>query len=764
MSTVEKSIRLYAWKANYHIFDIIQDEVLSRHFNIQLMEVSTPVDLTDCRVYFHAEKPDSTTSYIECDVVDRANGKIRVSLTHQIAAVDGCVNCFIQVISESKTDLRFSGMQLNVTECDLTKSAESSSEFPALVKALGEVVPATQRADAATARANQSAENADRATEAAVVAKQNADKATSDANAATKATNEAAEATRQATAEANTATTNANKATVNANTATKNANSAASSASTAAANAEAAASRAGAAADNADATRLATDKSRADAEAATQAAVQATQETRDAITAAGQATQAANGAKDALYAAKENGEFDGYTPVRGLDYFTQTDIDTMMSEIIVRMGGNPVFGVVYPDNTIIIHGILVDGNYSLSYEMENGTLIPIGSMELDSNIYHNVRTYTDNCTNSNVEGFVAAGQKYTASIIALPGYVMSSIKVTMGGVDISSTAVKGATITIEKVTGDVEITAKAVIDTTKPTGNQANPESVDWMTDTRHSASLGSSTCEGSILTNYIRANAGDVIRVKGMKLDGSVNGELARVVCYDRDKNYLNYLVTGIKSTSSSEGAKEQVTVDGDVREYTILMHGDGTQKAKSNTYYVRLSCGLMEGYTANEVIITVNEPIEDTGGVVQPTGGNLADPTSGDWKDDYRISTSAGVKECSGHVTTNFFKVKAGDVLRVKGLSLTTYKNNHSCVAIYKADKTFQNWAVTSSAQSASGDGAKNKVAVSGDISTYTILVLDDGTQRANADTVYCRIDGTLISGYTKNDVVITINEEIA
>ena len=114
MSIVEKSIRLYAWRANYHVFDVVQDEVLSRQFNIQLMEATTPVDLSDCRVYFHAEKPDGNTCYIRCEIVDVSLGLIRFKLTHQMVAVDGMVNCFIRVISEIYTDLRFDGMSLNV--------------------------------------------------------------------------------------------------------------------------------------------------------------------------------------------------------------------------------------------------------------------------------------------------------------------------------------------------------------------------------------------------------------------------------------------------------------------------------------------------------------------------------------------------------------------------------------------------------------------------------------------------------------------------
>ena len=223
MSTVEKSIRLYAWRANYHVFDIVQDEVLSRHFNIQLMEATTPVDLTDCRVYFHVDKPDSTAVYVECEVKDAADGQIRVTLTNQMAACDGLANCFIQVVSLSNTDLRFDGLKLNVKECNLNDSAESSNEFSALVEALNEVRPATERADAATAAANKATSDANTATTQANTARDNANQATQEATAAKNATVEA-------TNKANTATANANQAAQTANQAAQNADNSAANA------------------------------------------------------------------------------------------------------------------------------------------------------------------------------------------------------------------------------------------------------------------------------------------------------------------------------------------------------------------------------------------------------------------------------------------------------------------------------------------------------------------------------------------------------
>lgn len=66
-----------------------------------------------------------------------------------------------------------------------------------------------------------------------------------------------------------------------------------------------------------------------------------------------------------------------------------------------------------------------------------------------------------NCTSSNEASSVAAGAAYTTTITASSGHTLGSITVTMGGTDISSTAVSGSAVTISSVTGTIVITAAA---------------------------------------------------------------------------------------------------------------------------------------------------------------------------------------------------------------------------------------------------------------------------------------------------------------
>lgn len=135
MSTVGKSVRLYAWKPNYHIFEIVQGEVNSRIFEIQLFESTSPINLDNCLVMFYAVKPDSTKIYVECRITDAESGNIKVVLPEQIATVSGTVSCWIQVIGNTGEDLRFDGMTIEVTECSITEGVCSSSDFAALLLA-----------------------------------------------------------------------------------------------------------------------------------------------------------------------------------------------------------------------------------------------------------------------------------------------------------------------------------------------------------------------------------------------------------------------------------------------------------------------------------------------------------------------------------------------------------------------------------------------------------------------------------------------------
>jgi hypothetical protein len=162
----------------------------------------------------------------------------------------------------------------------------------------------------------------------------------------------------------------------------------------------------------------------------------------------------------------------------------------------------------------------------------------------------------------------------------------------------------------------------------------------------------------------------------------------------------------------------------------------------------------------TGNIVITAVAEELQSY--------TNLADPASADWQEGYRLSiSSGGTSALVGHTTTNYIPCKNGDVLRVKGLTITGYTTSDSSsfakIVAYNSSKTKLGGLYGSSYQGvAAANRYETKVSVDGDVSTYTIMLNDSGVQ-TNEGLAYIRIDGLLMDGYTKNDVIITINQEI-
>lgn len=75
-----------------------------------------------------------------------------------------------------------------------------------------------------------------------------------------------------------------------------------------------------------------------------------------------------------------------------------------------------------------------------------------------------IKNTLTNCTTSNDATEIAPDGNYTATITADEGYTLTDAEVTivMGGVDITSIAYDSGTITISKVTGNVNITITAV--------------------------------------------------------------------------------------------------------------------------------------------------------------------------------------------------------------------------------------------------------------------------------------------------------------
>lgn len=73
------------------------------------------------------------------------------------------------------------------------------------------------------------------------------------------------------------------------------------------------------------------------------------------------------------------------TPVKGTDYWTEEDQESIVQQVIAALG-TPVVGLVDEDNNIVLTGNLDNGTYTLRYEDADGNQTVIGTMEIGSMI------------------------------------------------------------------------------------------------------------------------------------------------------------------------------------------------------------------------------------------------------------------------------------------------------------------------------------------------------------------------------------------
>lgn len=82
----------------------------------------------------------------------------------------------------------------------------------------------------------------------------------------------------------------------------------------------------------------------------------------------------------ALAQAKVSGEFDGAdgkTPIKGTDYWTEDDQETIIQRVLTELGAIPVFGMVDENNNIILTAVLANGTYYLKYADADGNVTNI---------------------------------------------------------------------------------------------------------------------------------------------------------------------------------------------------------------------------------------------------------------------------------------------------------------------------------------------------------------------------------------------------
>ena len=255
------------------------------------------------------------------------------------------------------------------------------------------------------------------------------------------------------------------------------------------------------------------------------------------------------------------------------------DSGKVLTSVMVEMGGVDI-------SSSAVSG----GDISIVKVTSAVTIIAVASVP---SVTYTITLNLTNCASSNTATSVAENASYTTTLSPTGTFKkLGAITVTMGGVDISVSAVSGSTIAIAKVTGDIVITCEAVITNIIDTiGISAN---------TRLSTSSGDNRTQSGYATigankdaaSLIHLTAGDTLRVKGVSLPAS-NDSYSAIVFYNASGTFITstYLHNGLTWNN-----------------LTFKNSGDNVVITCSADHYFRISLICTD---ASAVIATINERI---------------------------------------------------------------------------------------------------------------------------------------------------------
>lgn len=207
------------------------------------------------------------------------------------------------------------------------------------------------------------------------------------------------------------------------------------------------------------------------------------------------------------------------------------------------------------------------------------------------------------CTSSISLTEIAEDTELSLTISPNSGRKLDSILVTMGGTDISATAVSGNTVSIAAVTGNVVVTASAVAAYTNqiPISTDTDGSTYGWKSGYRLNGS-GEAVAQTNIyVTGFIPLTSGDVVRFANMSLGEGTNAiSSCRVAFYKADKTRVAD-VTGLGGAPYWSQLPDVTYTDGVLTSIVVPTTYPDT------VAYGRFSCYWM----SNSSIITVNEPI---------------------------------------------------------------------------------------------------------------------------------------------------------
>ena len=255
------------------------------------------------------------------------------------------------------------------------------------------------------------------------------------------------------------------------------------------------------------------------------------------------------------------------------------DSGKALTSVMVEMGGVDI-------SSSAVSG----GDISIVKVTSDVTITAVASVP---SVTYTITLNLTNVASSNTATSISENASYTTTLSPTGTFKkLGAITVTMGGVDISASAVSGSTITIAKVTGDIVITCAAVItniiDTIGISANTRLSTSSGENRTQRGYAAIGANKDAASL----IHLTAGDTLRIKGVSLPAS-NDSYSAIVFYNASGTFITstYMHNGLAWNN-----------------LTFKNSGDNVVITCSADHYFRISLICTD---ASAVIATINERI---------------------------------------------------------------------------------------------------------------------------------------------------------
>lgn len=322
--------------------------------------------------------------------------------------------------------------------------------------------------------------------------------------------------------------------------------------------------------------------------------------------------------------------------------------------------------------------------------------------------YFTITNNLTNVTNNNTTTSIEEGKPYTATLTPT-GTSINSVTVTMGGVDITSSAYSNGVISIASVTGDIVITAvsEAIVNyinqiplSVTSTGEQyvgANGED-GYSVGYRINSSGVEVAQSGVTTTGFIPVEPSDILYFYNVNLNGIVDAnKYCRINLYDENFAFIfSSDARGIYASKDSKQVKsEGISFDENGMLFSAsavglrYWHGSSVK----NVRYIRVASTNM----GSDAIITKNKPITDAPPVNLLTvaiesDGMLYNGGQG-WKTNTRLNSS-GVESTSnaiGMEVTGFMPVKFGDKIYLKNIQMINQGTNAERSYLTFYDSTF-------------------------------------------------------------------------